>query len=1224
MLGLATVSLLAESEKGEKRPVWENEKIFRIGKEEPRATSMPFATKKAAQEKERLESSYCQLLNGKWKFHHVGNPKNRPVDFYKVDFDVSSWDEIQVPANWQIEGYGGLLYSNATYPFAKNPPRVMDEPPGNFWTFPVENRNQVGSYRRDFTIPKGWGKEEVYLSFEGVDSAFFLFVNGEKVGYSQDSRTTAEFRITDFLVEGNNVLAVEVYQYCDGSYLEDQDMWRLSGIFRDVFLHSAAKTALWDYELNASVADDYRTGTLTPRFVLRNLNEKETSGKLTMQVNGSEVFGSEFKVPGKDGQTELKGEEICFEDAKLWTAETPNLYDVLIEVAVQGEKPRYYSFQTGFKRQEIKNGQFLVNGKAILFKGVNRHDHDPVTGHYVTAESLARDVDVIKGLNMNAVRCSHYPNDPFFYELCSKKGLYVIDEANLEAHGTGWGAGAKGSLARVPSWKEAHLDRARNMLERDKNHPCIVMWSIGNESGDGVNTKACSAYFRKRDSSRPVHYEQAGRAAHVDLITPMYMPIRASERFCREEEKKPLAKQRPLIQCEYSHAMGNSSGNLADYWELFRSERLLQGGFIWDLIDQGLIAKKHAADVCGKGTHLMGVLTEEDGIPVGGVLVENSEKLSPKKSVKITAYARGNKAPQTGEENNNRNESDGYPIVTKGDTSYSLKVDSKNRNIEFFVFTGDWVTVRSPLPLEWQKQMNKIEGSYDGKALSLAINGKEVASKELEGVVRANGYELAIGLNAERPSRRFDGSIQAVKVEVDGEVQVDLNFSELAKQSPSVSYIAYGGDHGDQPNDRSFCLNGIVRQDRSWSPQAYEVHKVHEPIHVSQAILNEEDEPWRFIVRNEYDFLDLKHISASFDLLEDGKVIAKGSLPLPDCEPGERKGFEIPRPKAGVMSEEKTYHLRFGFFEIDGEKKGRKVAFSEHLVQSGPGLTKAKKAAVEWNEKGEEILAKSKEVEAVFSKNSGSLLSYRVGGKEQLAGPLELNFWRPPINNDEGAKYPAKLSSWYNVGRKMKVKDFSRKGSQVSFNLRLGVGSSDGVIVYTFEEGGALRVETTITPKKAPILPRVGMQLQLLAEQKEWAWFGLGPHENYVDRKASAWTGIHKGTVDDLFTLYSDPQESGQRGEVRWATFTGAGRSLRIEALGGEFLEIGAYPYAPQDIELARHPQDLRSSETIFVNIDHKQMGVGGTNSWGQEPLGKYRIKPKGRYQYSFRLQPES
>ena len=1227
-----------EGKKKDSKPDWQNEKVFRINKEAPSATKMAFPTAAGALTKARLESPYAQLLNGTWKFHHVGNPNQRHKNFFKPEFDVSGWDDIEVPSNWQIEGYGTLIYTNATYPFQKNPPNVMGTPPGNFLTFPEENRNQVGSYRRNFTIPANWKDRETFIAFEGVDSAFYLWVNGKKVGYSQDSRTTANFRLTPYLQDGENTLAVEVYQHCDGSYLEDQDMWRLSGIFRDVFLWSDSKTVqLRDFEIRASLADDFQTGTLHASFQVRNLTNRKEEIPTVVRL---EVRDPETNKPLFDPQeTKIKVKAITFNKEKKkwngpetawgrinldqvpaaiipWSAEVPQLYPYLITFSkADGTVLGHYAGKLGFKRQEVKNGQFLINNKSVLFKGVNRHDHDPLTGHYVTEESMRTDILAMKELNMNAVRCSHYPNDPRFYELCDELGLYVIDEANIEGHGMGWGGWAGDTLSRKNSWADAHLDRIKNMVERDKNHPCIIMWSLGNESGDGHVMVECSTWIKQRDPFRPVHYEQAMNRPHTDVIVPMYSPVKNSEEFCRKEERKPLHLQRPMIQCEYSHAMGNSSGNLADYWDLWRKERLLQGGFIWDWVDQGLNAKKHALDVCGPGTRLMGVLTESQGLPAGGVVIANTPELTPKESLEIAATARGNKAPQVGTENNNRNESDGYPIITKGDTSYSLKVASSNKNIEFFVYTDTWHTLQAPLPENWQSEFHFIVGKYDGAKMTLNIDGQEVASKEVTGAINATEHDLAVGLNTEKPSRRFDGSIQSAHVTIDGKVAVDFDFPELAKLEKTREFQAYGGDYGDQPNDRSFCLNGIVRPDRKWSPQAHEVHKVHEPVHVFRV---GEASELKFRLYNEYDFIDLSHLTAKYELRENGKVILTNNWEVPRCAAGETTPFQLPKPELS-MATDKEYHLRFLFSEGD-----RQVAFSEFLLQSAKPATAPEGLAVTWEESDDTIKASAEGVSALFDRKNGSLLSYQIGGEEQLAGPLHLNFWRPPINNDEGAKLPFKLNPWYDVSNKISSKKVETKENHLHFDLSLGVGKSDATIDYYFQQDGQLEVVLELWARKTPMIPRFGMQTQLPASQNQWDWFGLGPHENYRDRKRSAWTAVHNGVVDKLFDHYLDPQESGNRTEVRWATFSGAGKSLTFQATGDKLLEVSAYPYSPLDIELARHPIDLRQGDTQYVNIDYGQMGLGGTNSWGQLPLEKYRLKGEGNYKYSFRITPNN
>ncbi|GHC60774.1 glycoside hydrolase family 2 TIM barrel-domain containing protein [Roseibacillus persicicus] len=1225
LLTALTLPAFSQNKADEKKsPDWENEKVFRINKEAPSATRMPFPSAADAVAKKRLESPYCQLLNGTWKFHHVGHPDQRPKDFFKPDFDVSSWDDITVPSNWQIEGYGTLNYSNATYPFEKNPPYVMGTPPGNFLTYPEENRNQVGSYRRSFTVPAEWADRETFISFEGVDSAFYLWVNGEKVGYSQDSRTTAKFHITEFLVEGDNTLAVEVYQHCDGSYLEDQDMWRLSGIFRDVFIHSTAPTDLADLEVNATVADDYETGQLSPKLTFRNFSDEATTASYTIWLNQQKRVESKVRVPAKDTVTVGGDKVISLPKVSLWTAETPNLHQLTIRVQAEGQEPTFYNHQIGFKRQEIKNGQFLVNGQPVLFKGVNRHDHHPETGHYVTEENMRADILAMKRLNMNSVRCSHYPNDPRFLELCDELGLYVIDEANLEAHGTGWGHWAKDSLAKVPSWKEAHLDRMKNMLERDKNHASIVMWSIGNESGDGVNTKACSAYFRERDPSRPVHYEQAADFPHVDLITPMYKPLPSLNEWCRKEEKKPLDKQRPMIQCEYSHAMGNSSGNLADYWDMWRKERLLQGGFIWDWIDQGLSAKKHAIDVCGPDTRLMGVLTKPQGLPVGGVIIDSKPGHTPKKSLKITAKVRGNKAPQVGTENNNRNESDGYPIVTKGDTAYSLKIDASNKNLEFFVFINGWQSISSPLPKNWQSEFHEVTGTYDGEKLVLIVDGQEVASKPVTGEIQDNGFDVAVGLNTEKPSRRFDGSIKSASLVIDEKPVFDFDFSKLAEQPKTREFFAYGGDFGDQPNDRSFCLNGIVRPDLSWSPQAYEVHKVHEPVHVFHDGKVGDYGQLNLKLKNEYDFIDLSHLQAELEIRIDGELKSTAPVEIPACAPGKMVDWTVTALPLSGIDAQSDCHVRVVFKlkeDTVWAKAGYMIANKEFQLQAPKASPAPAAVPVEWSESDGMITATAGKVKATFQKQNGSLLSYQIDGKEQFAGPLNLNFWRPPVNNDEGAKLPFNLAPWYDVSSTSKPKKVEFQDNHLHFDLSLGVGNSDATIDYLFQENGQLEVTVKLWPREAPMMPRFGMQVQLAASN--WEWFGQGPQENYQDRRRSAWTGIHSGSIAELFDYYLDPQESSNRTEVRWSRFG----DLTFEATGDRLLEVSAYPHSPLDVELARHPIDLKTKEesgsTTFVNIDYGQMGVGGTNSWGQLPLEKYRLPAKGQYQYSFRISPK-
>jgi len=561
---------------------WENPEVIAINKEMPHATLMPFASVSQAVSGDRLNSDFCRLLNGEWKFNWVETPDKRPVDFYQTDFDDSKWSTIPVPSNWQMLGYGTPIYTNVRYPFKKNPPFIAND------------NNPVGSYRRYFKVPLDWKERQIFIHFDGVESAFYLWINGEKVGYSQGSRTPAEFNITPLLKEGENLLAVEVYRWSDGSYLEDQDFWRLSGIFRNVYIYSVPQVFICDLEISAGLDENYRDGILKVTARIKNLGKTgvERPSVEVELLDSSDKSVPDVKLKGSAVYVQPGAETIipvkCTVHEPLkWSAEKPNLYTVIVRLKnKQGEVIEILSAHAGFRTVEIKGGKLLVNGKPVLIKGVNRHEHDPVTGHFITRESMIRDIRLMKRLNINTVRTCHYPDDPFWYELCDEYGLYVIDEANIESHGIGYNP--EKTLANRPEWEKAHLDRIYSMVERDKNHPSVIIWSMGNEAGNGTNFEEAYLWIHSRDPSRPVHYERAGQRWNTDIVCPMYSRISTLVRYAEEKH------DRPLIMCEYAHAMGNAIGNLAEYWEAIESYDQLQGGSIWDWVDQGILRKDKA------------------------------------------------------------------------------------------------------------------------------------------------------------------------------------------------------------------------------------------------------------------------------------------------------------------------------------------------------------------------------------------------------------------------------------------------------------------------------------------------------------------------------------------------------------------------------------------------------------------------------------------------------
>ncbi|WP_167612026.1 glycoside hydrolase family 2 TIM barrel-domain containing protein [Maribellus sediminis] len=575
---------------------WENPAVFDLNKEKPHATLMPFRTIDEALTQKNHQSVFYQTLSGTWKFNWVRKPADRPVDFYQPNYDVSSWDDIQVPSNWELEGYGVPIYVNHQYEFADHKAPISDEIEFIEDLYPAHpgqvphDYNPVGSYRRTFTVPESWDGRQVFIQFGAVKSAFYLWINGQKVGYSQGSKTPAEWDITRYLKAGENVVAAEVYRWSDGSYLECQDFWRISGIERDVYIYSTPKVRVRDFFAKADLDSDYKNGLLSLDVDLKNQVSKLRSGNYTVQYQIFDTKGGliaedeqEAKINNKENLQLNFSKEI--ENPLKWTAETPNLYSLVISLKnTDGETTEVVSAKIGFRKIEIIDAIFYINGVPVAIKGVNRHEHDQYTGHVISEEAMIKEIALMKQFNINAVRTSHYPNDERFYDLCDEYGLYVTNEANIESHGMYYG---EHSLAKKPEWTAAHVDRNMRMVERDKNHPCVIVWSMGNEAGDGVVFSEVYKAIKERDPSRPIHYERAIMGENTDIYCPQYPGVQSLLNY--KKEKKP----KPFISSEYSHAMGNSNGNLADLWDVFNEDRndQLQGGYIWDWIDQALVKK---------------------------------------------------------------------------------------------------------------------------------------------------------------------------------------------------------------------------------------------------------------------------------------------------------------------------------------------------------------------------------------------------------------------------------------------------------------------------------------------------------------------------------------------------------------------------------------------------------------------------------------------------------
>ena len=559
-LGLAGCALLSANAQTFKE--WQDESVNEINRAAMHTHFFAYENVEKAGSDVKENSKNFMSMNGSWKFFWVKNADQRPTDFWKVGYNDKGWDDMKVPAVWELNGYGDPIYVNVGYPwrnqYKNNPPYVPTE------------KNHVGSYRREFVIPADWNGKDIVAHFGAVSSNMYLWVNGKFVGYSEDSKLEAEFDLTPYVKPGQkNLIAFQVFRWCDGSYFEDQDFFRYTGVARDCYLYARNKKRIDDIRVVPDLDAEYKSGSLTVNLSLKG--NAAVSLELLDAANKT-VATAEVKGAGKQSSV------IRVDNPNKWTAETPYLYTLRATLKEGGKVTEVVPLKVGFRKIELKNAQLLVNGQPVLFKGADRHEMDPDGGYVVSRERMIQDIQIMKKFNLNAVRTCHYPDDSFWYDLCDKYGIYVVAEANLESHGMGYD---EATLAKVPSFKKTHLERNQRNVQRNYNHPSIIFWSLGNEAGYGSNFEAAYDWVKKEDPSRAVQYERSGYEGKTDIHCPMYLNYKDCIKYCEDD-----SKTKPLIQCEYAHAMGNSEGGFKEYWDLVRKYPKYQGGFIWDFVDQ--------------------------------------------------------------------------------------------------------------------------------------------------------------------------------------------------------------------------------------------------------------------------------------------------------------------------------------------------------------------------------------------------------------------------------------------------------------------------------------------------------------------------------------------------------------------------------------------------------------------------------------------------------------
>ena len=1015
-----------------------NEILARRDWENPVVTSLqrldahpPFASwRSEAAARDEQPSPALRSLNGRWTFSYFSQPEAVPQSWLLQDLPDAA--TLTVPANWQMHGYDAPIYTNVQYPIAAEPPQVPRD-------------NPTGCYSLTFSMDEHWlASGQTRIIFDGVSSAFFLWCNGVWIGYSQDSRLPAEFDLSASLVRGNNRLTVMVLRWSDGTWLEDQDMWRMSGIFRDVSLLHKPTTHLADVQLETPLSPEYRSADLVARVRIAGLISAHRL-RLTLWRDGVPVGVTE-QAPGsaiidERGHYAERAElRLHVEAPALWSAETPTLYRATLALLdAQGEVIEVEGYDVGFRRVAIENGLLCLNGQPLLIRGVNRHEHHPEQGQVVDEATMRRDIELMKQHNFNAVRCSHYPNHPLWYRLCDRYGLYVVDEANIETHGMQ----PMGRLADDPRWFAAFSERVTRMVQRDRNHCSIIIWSLGNESGHGSTHDALYRWVKSADPTRPVQYEGGGaNSAATDILCPMYARVDEDQPFPAVPKwslKKWIGlpgENRPLILCEYAHAMGNSFGGFAKYWQAFRQHPRLQGGFVWDWVDQSLTR-------------------------------------------------------------------------------------------------------------------------YD-----------------------ENGH----------------------------------------------SWQAYGGDFGDKPNDRQFCMNGLVFADRTPHPALFEAQRAQQFFQFAPEAGN----PFSFTVSSDYLFRRSDDVLLRWRIEQQGDVVAQGETAL-DLPPQGAQRISV-TPPDGLRGDcwlNVAVHQREATLWSPADWR---VAWHQWPLPAAlalPPLPPTGEAPT-LDEDEEKLIIRHGSQRWLFSRQSGELAQWQRAGEAMLLSPLQDCFIRAPLDNDIGTSEAERIdpNAW---SERWKAAGYNAMTSRLEHIERHRL--ADAVLVsvlqgwyahgklaflsrksYRVDAEGALQL--TVEVEQAPGLPppaRVGLRCQLADAPQQVTWLGLGPHENYPDRQLAAQFSRWQLPLEALHTPYVFPGENGLRGGTRQL-------DVGSWQIAGDF-SFALSRFSLEQLREVSHRHLLRAEAGYWLHLDAAHMGVGGDDSWSPSVSAEFLLTQR-RWRYALRFAP--
>ena len=1219
-------------------------------------------------------------LNGEWKFQYFESPLDVPKSFFLPSFNDRKWPSIQVPSNWEMQGFGQPVFRNVTTPFPNKMPasrlaqfqKILDDPNatemekrmaqyrmggrGTADPFAVAipevpmDLNPTGAYRTVFTLPSSWKGEQVFLRFEKVASASFVWVNGQEVGYNEGAQEPAEYNITPYLKSGKNTLAVLVLKYADGYYLEGQDYWRLAGIFDDVVLYATPQARLFDWQVITDFGPDYRDSDLS----------------LTVDVKGYDGDRQGFRVRAsvsRDGKTAAQMESDAFSLAagalqtvkmtakvaapRKWSSETPDLYNLDLELLDgNGKVVDAVSKKMGFKKTEIRDGVFYLNGQPLKVSAQCSHMQHPELGHAMDEATIRKDMEILKQFNFNAVRTSHYPPVNEYLDLADEYGLFIIDETGDESHATEY-------VCDMPEFTEMYRERVRRMVLRDRNHPCVLFWSAGNESGEGMNITEVVKEGKRLDPTRFWMYG-GNSAVHPaeDIVGPRY-PIPIEHEISYGLDTRDM---RPSFMDEYLSVAGNGGGGMDDFWEVIRSHPKLMGGAIWDFVSVGITEPVRALEDKSPNAvpaHIMGRAKLVPG-PTGKAIDLNKQdqwvQVYRADAVEIT----GDKLTLTLDVYPRKfNKSGGY-LITKGENQYGLKQQGADK-LDFYLDNGRKQVLTAALPADWENKWHNVTATYDGAAMKLYIDGAEAASQPMRGAIRNLPLSLCIGRSEEALGQETnvyicDALIDNVGVFADAVAPGSFDPSKAAlwldfeKESGEGTFYSYG------IGARTY---GSIWPDRVPQPEMWQMKKSTQPLKFT--LLNPElgtVEVW-----NRNHFLNASHYKTTWTVTADDKVVASGDLDL-DVAPLSRQVVRVPlrrpQPEPG-----KEYRLTISSCLSADEvwaPAGHEVSWDQFELVAwnvpAPVTPAAGKVTLQQDEQS--VTVSGDGFRYRFDARTGALVSMQADGQELLREPLSLNVWRAPLSNEldgwnsrsvgrlEASGYGSighstvLASVYYAAGLDqlgtLPIRVRAREaGDEVVVEVRelklLGGGRSQtgqldayitGRSYNGFENSwnwrvsgdGTLTVQHTVQPQgNMPAwLPRLGVTLTLDKRLSRVDWYGRGPQASYPDRKTGYRMGVWHSDVDAMYEPYLIPQDYGLRTDNRWVRFTdGAGKGLEFRM--DQPFAFNAYDCTTENLTKAVYQYQLQRGGDITVNLDYATSGVGCT---ARGIFDAYRVYPQG------------